>query len=243
MGLGVKRKLVRVRKQLARKLQNWRLARRWRSLKHVAPSVPGEWAGLASCDVIYINLDHREDRRHHIESELARLGIDNYTRLSAVRKEYGALGCALSHLKALGDWQAAPGRLLMVCEDDCTFLAERQAVEGLIEGFARDPRLEVLCLAYNNANEFRISEKFCITSDTQTTACYVVKPSILSDLRHAIEKSVRGLEAGNDVTVSAVDIVWKELQQQRLFCFPVARAAAQVESYSDIEGRVTDYGV
>jgi glycosyl transferase family 25 len=50
---------------------------------------------------IYVNLDHREDRNSHILSEFKKFGIpeEKIIRFSAIKKEVGALGCSLSHMK------------------------------------------------------------------------------------------------------------------------------------------------
>lgn len=243
MRLGVKRKLTNQRDQLARKLANLRLFLRWRRAADTAPGSTTDECGLDLCDIFYINLDHRIDRRLHMEDEFQQIGVRSYSRFAAIPNHNGALGCSLSHLKLLDEWDASPSRMLMICEDDCTFLADRDRLDTLIGAFFKDSRFEVLCLAYNNANEYRVSDDFCITSDTQTMSCYVVKSSILSRLRQAGEMSVLGLKAGNSITVSAIDIVWKDLQRDHFFCFPVVRAAAQIESYSDIEGKIVNYGV
>ncbi len=48
----------------------------------------------------YINLDHRTDRKEHVEKELNIIGI-HATRFEAIKMENGAIGCSMSHLKIL----------------------------------------------------------------------------------------------------------------------------------------------
>jgi GR25 family glycosyltransferase involved in LPS biosynthesis len=48
----------------------------------------------------YINLEERLDRKENIEKELSKLNI-NYERFNAVKHTIGALGCTISHMKAL----------------------------------------------------------------------------------------------------------------------------------------------
>ena len=48
----------------------------------------------------YINLDHRTDRKEHVEKELNIIGV-NASRFEAIKMENGAIGCSMSHLKIL----------------------------------------------------------------------------------------------------------------------------------------------
>ena len=109
---------------------------------------------LNELKILYVNLDRRADRRKNIEGELKRLGLKG-TRISAVdgqslspdeqdywmdrknfntlsrtpSKVFGRVGCYLSHLKLMKyalDNRIAP---LLVLEDDCKFLCDRNDVE------------------------------------------------------------------------------------------------------------------
>ncbi len=64
-------------------------------------SIRADRFGLANCEIRYINLRHRQDRNRRIRNEFRRLGIDTPTRIEAFRENYGALGCAKSHVEAL----------------------------------------------------------------------------------------------------------------------------------------------
>ena len=50
----------------------------------------------------YINLEHRKDRKEHVEEQLSKVGI-NANRFNAIKMENGAIGCSMSHLKILQD--------------------------------------------------------------------------------------------------------------------------------------------
>lgn len=104
--------------------------------------------------ILYINLDRRPERRRNIEGELKRLGLKG-TRISAVdgqsftpdeqdywmdrknfnslsrnpQKVFGRVGCYLSHLKLMK--YALDNRIepLLVLEDDCRFLTDRNDIE------------------------------------------------------------------------------------------------------------------
>lgn len=197
--------------------------------------------GIERCQVVYINLDHRVDRRQQIEKEFLDLGLHEYKRFSAVYRTRGALGCAESHLRVLESWSIDSKDLLMICEDDCEFLLAREDVDNLIEEFALNANLSVLCLGYNARNGINISSRFKITSNTQTMSCYVIKPNARGSLIKAARRSVDSLLPGGQPL--AIDIAWKTEQKSIFFAIPIFRAVRQRASFSDIEKRNVEYFV
>lgn len=199
--------------------------------------------GLDGCEVLYINLKHRTDRRVSIEEQLEKLGVTNPRRIEGRRNKNGALGCAMSHVAALQS-PGNHGGLLMVCEDDLIFTATRAAIDDCIKAFVGNPALDVLCLSHNLGEApSRVSRLLSITKNTQTTACYVVKERARQDLLESFEGSALELSAGSDVRFAAIDVRWKSLQVQNVFFavpnFPICH---QGPAYSDIENRFVDYG-
>lgn len=199
---------------------------------------------LEKLDIFYINLEHRQDRDKEIIEEFNSLGHNNYTRFNAIRNTNGALGCALSHKTILGNWEANDSSLLMVCEDDLKFIGNLEELEDLMSKFINDKHLDILCLSHNHFNEVSYNKFFNLTSDTQTTSCYIVKPHMKEVLLDNFNLSVKLLEVGIDHQYSvAIDQVWKVLQKKYNFVIPKKRFAHQRESFSDIENRVVDYKV
>lgn len=233
-----------LRKKIKRQLQNLALRWRWHKVSQGnRPVSPPQRGGLDLCDVFYINLEHRTERRAHIEAEFAKLDLTRFTRVRATLDDNGALGCAKSHLGVLRSWVPTADRLLMICEDDCTFLLDRKALDHLINTFASDPRIDVLCLAFNARNGVSVTREFAITSDTQTTSCYIAKPHVIDELTLSAEKSVTSLAQGLPEQKAAIDVVWKEVQRDVCFAIPNKRAAIQYESYSDVQKTQTSYNV
>lgn len=197
--------------------------------------------GLKRCDIRYINLDQRIDRRDDFEREMSDLGVSWHLRVPATVASPGSLGCGLSHTRVLKDWKRSLGRLLFVCEDDAEFVAPRQELDALIEEFVSRPELKVLALANRAAWHIPISERLGISSDIQTTAAYVVKHEISADLVEVFERVTRLLTGGAPDRIAALDIAWKELQKQQLFVVPRRRCVIQRAGYSDIQAKLTDY--
>ncbi len=191
---------------------------------------------------IYINLDHRVDRRCAMEKQFAQLEISNYKRLPATRNDLGALGCSFSHLDALKMATERRG-YAVICEDDAEFVISRHELVELIQNFYKDSRLDVLCLGYNAFNKLKINSSFYITSNTQTTSCYISKMHVLEDLVINAKSSINGLSSGGSQRVYAIDEIWKRLQKQYIFAVPIEHVVIQRASYSDIEQKDVNYGV
>ncbi|WP_131802523.1 hypothetical protein [Yoonia litorea] len=199
--------------------------------------------GLNDCDIHYINLAKREDRRQQIEKEFAKAGISHYARFEARENERGSIGCAQSHRDLIASVTPHPDRLTMVCEDDCEFLASRAEIDAAINAFANDERLSVLCLAYAAKNGIGISDLLAISSNLKTTACYIFKPAVADDLRDCFDESFHRLSQGERDKTAAIDVRWRDLQAKYFFALPIKRALRQRRSYSDIVNRKVFYRV
>jgi len=80
-----------------------------------------------------------------------------------------------------------------------------------------------------------------ISSNIQTTACYILKPQARGSLLNAARRSVNSFYS--DEHGIAIDQSWKIEQSKIFFAIPIIRAARQIPSYSDIEGKNVDYGL
>ena len=69
----------------------------------------------------YINLEHRTDRKEHVESQLSNLGI-KAKRFNAIKMDNGAIGCSMSHLNVLQNALNQKLDHILIVEDDITFL-------------------------------------------------------------------------------------------------------------------------
>ncbi len=197
--------------------------------------------GLDTCDIVYINLDHRTDRLIEIQQELRNLGVTHATRFTAIKADPGALGCSLSHHSVLYNLNPTKGRLYMIVEDDAHFICDRNELDALITEFALHPKMDVLCLGNRTRNQIRVSNKLAITSHTQTTSCYIFKPYMCSVLLNVFSESITRLGNGEPQSTAALDQVWKNIQPYFTFVVPLTKVVLQRESFSDIEQEVVNY--
>lgn len=193
--------------------------------------------------VFFINLAHRQDRREDVSLEFKKLGLDNVTRVDAIRNTNGALGCALSHIKTLNLLRGQDFSLAMICEDDVEFLSDINRLQKVLEEFQSIPALGVLCLAYRvRGPKLALTKELAISNNIQMAACYVVKPFAVDFLFASFTSSADKLSMGAPISVASIDQEWKTIQTNDVFfAVPATKFARQKESFSDIVGRVKKY--
>lgn len=194
--------------------------------------------------VLYINLASRQDRDREFKAVISEASLPNATRVSAVLNKNGAFGCAMSHLKALELARGYDGPV-MICADDLMFIGNIEDMHEALAEFLSDPYLDVLMLANNQKMPaIPYSKLLSITTNAQTTACYVVKPSAIPAIRAIFSDATGRMIAENGGRALPIDKAWKSLQGTALmFAVPTTTLALQRPGWSDIEHRHVDYGV
>jgi glycosyl transferase family 25 len=202
--------------------------------------------------IYYINLDIRKDRQEHIEKELAKLNIPDVkiTRIDAVHKPaLGALGCGLSHIKALKAFLESGDNECIILEDDFSFRDEhidfcKKAIRTIVNAGDK-AKYDVLMLASNTAIEepckmpylTRIRYAF-------TTSGYMITKQFAPILIENFTEACNGLEAaGVHTPAFCIDVYWRKLQETRIFYCLKPVPGYQYGNYSDIERKEVNYGV
>ena len=216
--------------------------------EHTRKSAPDDSGnvGLSRCKVFVINLRHRIDRRDSFAAQASAIGLRDFNFFQAIKDDRGSRGCALSHRSVLRTTEINQGEMLMICEDDCEFLASRSELDEVIEEFYKNDKLDVLCLGFNTPNAWqqaRISPNLLVTENTQTTSCYIVKPHVQELLESVAAASAESLLTQDLPGLYEYDVVWKTLQDSYFFAIPSKRMVKQIASHSDIENVFTNYGV
>lgn len=88
--------------------------------------------------IVYINLEHRTDRKEALLSELEKVFTDEERihRIDAVYDPfYGHRGCTLSHLRAVELAKEKGWKNVLILEDDCYFKKGADYVDRVIDGF------------------------------------------------------------------------------------------------------------
>ena len=196
--------------------------------------------------IIYINLEHRTDRKEHILSEIKKICQDTSKihRIDAVKKDIGAIGCGLSHIKALEyalihqEWNT-----ILILEDDFTFKSEsgieiQDSINELLT-FNLDVGILASCYNYVCSNTSRSSIKK--VSYSQTTSGYIIKRSFIHRLVQNFKESVTDMEKNGINGENCIDIHWKHLKSISNWYMIEPCIGYQYGNYSDIEKRHTNY--
>lgn len=199
--------------------------------------------------IYYINLDKRQDRNSEFLGEMARMKIVNFTRIPAIyTPKQGALGCSLSHIKALETFLESTHTECCILEDDFTFILGQWQVASLFKTLQTIP-YDVCMLSANvlssDASEHTFLRK---VHDAQTTAGYCVNRTyartLLANFKEGAAKLKEGFEtSGKKEPRFCLDIFWKSLQPSAKWYVINPKMGIQRESYSDIEERSVRYGV
>ena len=194
-------------------------------------------------NVFYINLDHRVDRRKHVEDQLASLGWTKYTRLPAVRCKDGRVGCSMSHLKLLKMAKQRDLDYIVILEDDITFTKPDLYNQMLSQFLEMGLEYDVLLLAGNIRPPLHYVKKFVRRVEkSYTTTGYVVRKHYYDTLIDNIKSGIRRLLASpHSHGQNAIDTHWFPLQKRDTWLIFSPRTVTQLADYSDIEGRRVDY--
>ena len=192
--------------------------------------------------VVYINLDHREDRRTHVETQLKSIGIENAVRFSAIKHDDGALGCSMSHLKCVENAKKNNDKYLMVCEDDIEFTDPDLFTTQLNSFFNSNIKWDVILLAGNNMMPFVQENNYSIkVMNCQTTTGYIVKNTYYDTLINNYKDGIERLIETNNHLKYSIDKYWFRLQRKDNWYLIIPLSVVQKEDYSDIEKKITNF--
>ena len=194
-------------------------------------------------NVLYINLEHRTDRRAHVESELKKIGLSNFTRMNAIKMDNGSIGCSLSHLKCLRMAKENGWSHVLIVEDDIQFLIPDVFMRQLNRFLSSNTPWDVILIAGNNkgpfiqVNEYAVKVKGC-----QTTTGYLVSnhyyDKLIQNVSIGIENLLRNPRHN---VVYAIDQYWKRLQEEDNWYLITPLTVVQRDGYSDIEKKRVNY--
>jgi GR25 family glycosyltransferase involved in LPS biosynthesis len=191
----------------------------------------------------FINLEHRFDRLNNVTSELAKIGV-NGRRFNAIKTKDGAIGCSMSHLKCLEMAKFNESPFVFICEDDIQFLDPPLFLKQLglfCENVALD--WDVLIVSGNICPPFEKVGDFCVRLvNCQTTTGYIVQ-------RHYYDTLITNIKEGLKLLLSnpsnkreyAIDMYWKRLQAVGKWYMITPPTVVQMEGFSDVEGKNTNY--
>ena len=195
--------------------------------------------------IFYINLEHRIDRKLHVENELTKIGLTNFTRFNAIKMPNGALGCSMSHLKCLQLAKENNWPHVLIVEDDIEFLDQNTFINQANKFLQTINNWDVLLLAGNNILPYKTIDNndSCVkVSGCLTTTGYLVSS-------HYYDKLIQNIKMGitffmrrpQQKKLYAIDVFWKPLQEVDNWYLLTPLTVIQMEDYSDIEQKKINY--
>jgi len=190
----------------------------------------------------YINLESRRDRKVHVEDELRKIGIVPQ-RFNAIRLQNGALGCSMSHLGCLETAKNNNWDHILIVEDDIKFMDPQLFQKQLNTFLSNRTDFDVLLIAGNNIPPYTIIDDTCVkVTKCQTTTGYLVKS-------HYYDRLITNIKAGINMLIRepekhvlyAIDKYWFQLQERDSWYLITPLTVTQLDGYSDIEKRITNY--
>jgi GR25 family glycosyltransferase involved in LPS biosynthesis len=198
--------------------------------------------------IYYINLEGRKDRDDHFKQEIKKLCVDpsKIRRINAVYNTTGALGCTLSHIKVIEDFENNPAlKTCIIFEDDFTFNNSDITINNskLNMFFNAFDSWDLLALAYNpdggktvNIGIPNVHKAISIG----TSSGYCLHKGFANTLKINFQESANMIS--KDLThFGCLDVNWKKLQPLSKWYVCVPAFGYQYENFSDIEKRVTNY--
>jgi hypothetical protein len=202
--------------------------------------------------VYYMNLDHREDRRAQIESELDKLDVpeSKRVRISGVYKPgFGILGCGLAHKKTIETFLASDHQRCLIFEDDFQFTLDMDYVQMILNGIFEekipfDCVMLAGCILHVEPTQWPFLHK---VYDVHTASAYIITKEFAPVLLESYTESTKlledtFLETGIKNISYHNDIWWKKYQPYYNWYIVNPRMGEQRESFSDNLERNLKYG-
>jgi GR25 family glycosyltransferase involved in LPS biosynthesis len=195
-------------------------------------------------DVIYyINLDHREDRRVHIEKTLKQCDlIDISIRIPAIKREIGVIGCVESHILTLEKFIISRLNYALIIEDDLLIRDKKNFKKEINKIFENKIKFDLIQISGNHIKLEDFSCNFLKkVVDSQTTSGYIITKDFAPILLNNFKESLFLINRDGKNHNNCLDIYWKKLQPiSKWFAFfPVL--GTQLPGYSDIEKKEVFY--
>jgi glycosyl transferase, family 25 len=195
--------------------------------------------------IYYINLEKRKDRLALIKEEIKKISpnLEKVSRINAIEKENGAIGCGLSHIKALELAIEKNYNQIIILEDDFEFTKSVEEINYQINYLLNKVDDYNICSLSANIKRVKpYKNNVYIACDIQTTSSYIIHKRFFKILLDNFKEAVSIMEKNYKYTQAEIDVNWKKLQgkDKKFYVFrPVL--GKQRSGYSDIEKKHVNY--
>lgn len=189
--------------------------------------------------VIYINLEHRVDRRESIETELTKhIPREKIVRFDAIYNiHYGHIGCSESHIESLKMAIANNWENVLIVEDDAIW-SNYEKGYAVLQQLIQQP-YDVICFGSVFAS---IDPTTYRMTKGQTSTAYLVNRAYYSTLLKNFEEGLSLLKQYYYRAAEfCIDQYWKRLQSMDRWYLIEPPLMYQKACYSDISKMNVDY--
>jgi glycosyl transferase family 25 len=186
--------------------------------------------------VVYINLEHRTDRRQEIESELSIFPSEKIQRFNAIKENFGALGCTKSHIAVL-EMAILEGWSNYLVIEDHGMWSNFDKSYPILESLSKNP-YDVIVLGAVVPVYDKLTYKL---QKSQTTTSFLVNKHYYKTLLQNFKDGEHGLTLTRSPPMYALDMYWQRIQARDNWYLVAPSLVVQRPSYSDIEKKHVDY--
>ena len=188
--------------------------------------------------VVYINLEHRTDRKYAIEKELALIPKEKIVRFPGIyNAQHGGIGCTKSHIEVLKMAIRNNWKNYIVIEDDATWNNCNGSVQlkNLLQN-----SYDVILLGHINARYN--AETFKLDYATTTTS-YLVSNHYYKKLLNNFQEGLNHFIQTNIYKNFAIDQYWLSLMKEDNWYCVAPSMFIQRPDFSDIIKKEVNYTI
>jgi glycosyl transferase family 25 len=187
--------------------------------------------------VVYINLEHRTDRKIEIEQVLSDFPQEKVLRFNAIKESHGGIGCTKSHIAVLELAIENNWKNYLVVEDDAIWSSNAlKSYELLVQLIEKPYDVIVLGSVYP-----KYDSNYKVSS-VQSGTAYIVSQQYYSTLLQNLKEGLQGFLQTGNYPVYALDQYWKRIQPLGNWYCVIPSLMIQRPGYSDIEKSVINNG-
>lgn len=188
-------------------------------------------SNMSNIPILYINLDHRKDRKEHMEQLL---NGKNYYRIPAIYDtDNGYIGCVKSHIKCLEFAKTMNFDRVVILEDDFVFKGNNNFNNMILPKCDYD--ILLLCNLVKDMQYY--NDDFNKVKYAEWTSGHIVKCHMYDILIKNLNDGMNHLIRDN-IKDNYLDVYWNKLLNGYTTLVHKNIVAVQKGSYSDIKNCV-----
>ena len=197
----------------------------------------------------YINLEYRKDMFDSINNVIDNLEFDRskVTRIDAIKKDNGAYGCALSHVKALEDAKSNGYNKILILEDDFQPF-DYEETKLKVTKFLNEVQDWDILMLCSNLDSFDICDIANVVkiNNSQFTTAYAINGHFIDKLLEVFKESANMLSQipkYEEPCLYCIDVNWNKIQKDNKWYAFRPILGREYSKFSDVQNRFIKHWV